>query len=401
MKSDLILITRQFPYGSKETFLESEIEIISRYFNKIIIYPATNHTKLRTLPDNVVVNDFICKDYKSKFKWIPKTIFTFDFLYFIYINKKKMRSINEIGALFKYIISYTIYKNKIRIIDTQNTSNFYYSYWYSPFVDAFCNLNLTNKTIITRVHGGDLYEERSIIGCFPNRDETISKVKEIFAISNHGVNHIKNRFNVNNVSLSRLGIFDLKIISKPSENSCFSIVSVSDIIPLKNLPLIAKSIIHFAAKHPNLKISWNHFGDGVGKKELVDIISQGKSKNLNCILNGIVKNSEVLNFYVSYPVDLLINLSESEGIPVSMMEAISFGVSLIGTDVGGVSEIVNDTTGILIDIPINIEFVSDQICAVYNSPKDRKSVRNYFLENYSAENNYSNFSNKILDLCQV
>ena len=48
--------------------------------------------------------------------------------------------------------------------------------------------------------------------------------------------------------------------------------------------------------------------------------------------------------------DLFVNMSLSEGIPVSIMEAISFGIPIIATNVGGNAEIVNDETGVLIPL---------------------------------------------------
>ena len=44
------------------------------------------------------------------------------------------------------------------------------------------------------------------------------------------------------------------------------------------------------------------------------------------------------------------NVSESEGIPVSIMEASSFGIPVIATNVGGVGEIVeNGYNGLLLN----------------------------------------------------
>jgi len=45
---------------------------------------------------------------------------------------------------------------------------------------------------------------------------------------------------------------------------------------------------------------------------------------------------------------LFINTSSSEGIPVSMMEAQSFGIPILAMDVGGVREIVGPQTGRLL-----------------------------------------------------
>ena len=46
---------------------------------------------------------------------------------------------------------------------------------------------------------------------------------------------------------------------------------------------------------------------------------------------------------------LFINVSESEGFQVSIKEALSCGLLIIATNVGGISEIVDAHVGILID----------------------------------------------------
>ncbi|MEG1497600.1 MAG: glycosyltransferase, partial [Clostridiales bacterium] len=92
---------------------------------------------------------------------------------------------------------------------------------------------------------------------------------------------------------------------------------------------------------------------------------------------------------------------ESEGIPVSIMEAISFGIPVIATDVGGVNEIVyNDQNGILLDK----DFSDNQLIEAINKfafmPNDeylkyRDNARNIWEKNYDAEKNYTEFLNEI------
>lgn len=43
-------------------------------------------------------------------------------------------------------------------------------------------------------------------------------------------------------------------------------------------------------------------------------------------------------------------MSDSEGIPVSIMEAMSFGIPVIARNVGGMSEIVNEENGLLLEM---------------------------------------------------
>lgn len=49
----------------------------------------------------------------------------------------------------------------------------------------------------------------------------------------------------------------------------------------------------------------------------------------------LLGNQLVYDFYRNNDVDVFVNLSESEGIPVSIIETISFGVPVVATDVGG------------------------------------------------------------------
>ena len=57
---------------------------------------------------------------------------------------------------------------------------------------------------------------------------------------------------------------------------------------------------------------------------------------------GQLENTAILDFYRSNPVSVFVNVSSSEGIPVSIMEAISFGIPVVATNVGGTSEAVRD-----------------------------------------------------------
>ena len=67
---------------------------------------------------------------------------------------------------------------------------------------------------------------------------------------------------------------------------------------------------------------------------------------------GFKKPQEVKSFYVQQSCDLFVNTSISEGVPVTIMEAFSVGIPVLATNVGGTSEIVDETVGGL--MPENI-----------------------------------------------
>ena len=123
--------------------------------------------------------------------------------------------------------------------------------------------------------------------------------------------------------------------------------------------------------------------------------------NLSFEIKGNVENNEILDFYNKNFVDLFFNVSETEGIPVSIMEAQSAGIPVLATDVGGTSEIVNNKNGFLIEKDFNVSSVVEIIQNYLNeSPENIKLKRNLsytnWLEKYNAEKNYTEFAQLIL-----
>ena len=56
-----------------------------------------------------------------------------------------------------------------------------------------------------------------------------------------------------------------------------------------------------------------------------------------------------MHYYEETPVSCVVNVSSSEGLPVALMEACSFGFPCIATEVGGTPEAVRDgVTGCLL-----------------------------------------------------
>ena len=64
--------------------------------------------------------------------------------------------------------------------------------------------------------------------------------------------------------------------------------------------------------------------------------------------HGYVPNAEVLAWLADARVDVVVLPSESEGLPVSLIEALACGVPAVATDVGGVAELLGDGCGELV-----------------------------------------------------
>jgi glycosyltransferase involved in cell wall biosynthesis len=146
----------------------------------------------------------------------------------------------------------------------------------------------------------------------------------------------------------------------------------------------------------NTPTRWVHFGDGPELKRVQNILVN--NQNHETIFLGRVENKIVLEYYSKNKIDLFLNLSTTEGIPVSIMEAFSFGIPVVATNVGGTAEIVNPENGFLLpenpsvnDIKIAIENV------IYHVEKRNRAYQTW-KEKYNAEKNYADFIKLIQEI---
>ena len=127
-------------------------------------------------------------------------------------------------------------------------------------------------------------------------------------------------------------------------------------------------------------------------------------KNVSYAFRGHFANYDLMQIYQKTPYHFFVNVSSSEGLPVSIMEAMSFGIPCIATDVGGTCEIVTDRrNGFLLrsDFP-----PSDlaKILTLYASAEPssydqlRKNARGDWELGFSARNNYHRFVHQLSTL---
>ena len=136
--------------------------------------------------------------------------------------------------------------------------------------------------------------------------------------------------------------------------------------------------------------------------EKVRAIAEEKLGFMQVNLMGRISNAQVLDFYKNEKIDLLINVSTTEGLPVSMMEVLSYSVPVLATDVGGVSEIIKDGyNGVLISSDFTDEELADEIQKMILSDKTerqqmRNNARQLWEENFNSKENLSKFAENLV-----
>ncbi|WP_211167690.1 glycosyltransferase family 4 protein [Pseudanabaena yagii] len=119
------------------------------------------------------------------------------------------------------------------------------------------------------------------------------------------------------------------------ENDCFKIACVARLWILdKGQDILLKVLAQDKWQNRNLQISF--FGEGIDRDALMDISTLLGIKNVR--FHGFVNN--ILDIWHHHHA--LIMPSRAEGLPIALVEAMMCGRLGIVTDVGGISEVVED-----------------------------------------------------------
>ncbi|MCL2597348.1 MAG: glycosyltransferase [Paludibacter sp.] len=401
MNNRLILLTDSFPYEVGETFLSNEMPYLSTGFNYVHIFALYGKGVPRQQAENVTVHKPFLNIHpkQQKLKLLVVGLFNLSPCWFAvedFFARKVYKRLSHLRMwLAATLIFRAAYSNKkqFKMLSSLSADNqtVVYSYWGDKlaFLIPFLKKNNPSVKSIARFHGGDLYETRRN-GYIPFRKFLLPKLDCLAPVSLDGKQYLIDTYSFiikNKIQIHRLGVFDNGLNPQWKTDNFFHLLSCSNMIPLKRIHLIVKAL-----QFIDFDIKWTHIGGGI----LYDTIqneTKNLPKNIAVNLTGTLSNNEVLNFYRHNHIDLFINVSISEGVPVSIMEALSFGVPVVATDVGGSREIVDNSAGKLLDVNVSAQDIAEIIKFFSNCRilEFRTNARNRWAERCDAEKEYSKF----------
>lgn len=350
--STLIYITGQID----NPFFLNEIEDFVKRFDEVIVlsYAETENSQYLQ----------IAQKYNFKYEILERKpcineITPFLRLFFSKDTKEEIRVASRDGHLIKKIAYICIYiLNAIKVTSHLQSYTFYddvyvYSFWLSRGAYSATVLKKQYSVIktISRAHGYDLFESRNELNYLPFRKKIANEIDEICFISKNGQDYFAKQCLLSNFKSHEHRVIHLgsrypsayREIVKSDSKIVFA--SCSSIIPLKRLDLIIDFI--FQVRTQGQEVEWIHIGDGPQKEEIERLADKILKSGFTFLRR--MNNSDVIAYYAENRIDFFINMSDNEGIPVSIMEAMSLGIPVIARNIGGVSEIVNPNTGILVE----------------------------------------------------
>lgn len=372
MNKRILIFTDSFPYGHGEAFFEPELQHLAGCFEHITILPLEKKGGVccRRLPSNVTISEPPFNRLKSKLSLLAAGMLNLSPLVSfiregvasrVFFSSYRFRTWLAHLLMIRHLLSFIKKNNLPALIKNHDLLYFYWGLRWSqvlPFLPAV----KMPKTVV-RFHGSDLYEHTSG-GYIPWRKSQLKKIDNFLTVSETGKRYLSETYNIpeEKIFLSRLGTIDYGI-NPVGESDRIRIVSCSNLYPVKRVDLLA-----VALRYCIKQVEWIHFGDG----PCMGIVEKAASllpENVIFRLAGHVSHDDLVGFFRKNYVSLFINVSSSEGVPVSVMEALSFGIPVIATDAGGTSEIVNNTNGRL--IPVDFD-PKDLAAMIENFVNDKK-----------------------------
>ena len=146
-----------------------------------------------------------------------------------------------------------------------------------------------------------------------------------------------------------------------SSKTDINIILISRLVVQKNIDLVIRAFKILNEK--NLKL--NIIGEGGEFNNLQKLIQDLEVQD-NVKILGKIDNDKISDFLRTS--DLLIQASNYEGLPHSLLEAINYNVPILSTEVGGCKDLINNgERGFIISSPPDKNLIAENISFIINN----------------------------------
>ena len=230
------------------------------------------------------------------------------------------------------------------------------------------------------------------------RNFSIKNCDLIITPSHHLKNFILNLGFKNKIEVINNGVVIPEESANIFTNDDINITVVSRLVTHKNIEKIIEAIS--ALDSPLIK--FNIIGEGPELNQLKSISLKSDLKD-NIKFHGKLE-SEDINI-ILLKTDLYIQASNYEGLPHSLLEAMSYGIPVLCTPVGECKEILgNQERGYILNLPVskeNIKTKIDEIISEKNiANKKGEEGKDLICEKYNLKNTFNLYKNLFTKLLE-
>ena len=223
------------------------------------------------------------------------------------------------------------------------------------------------------------------------RSFSIKKSDIVVTPSQHLKNFILNLGFKNKIEIINNGVFIPEENTNIFSNDQINITIVSRLVSHKNIEKIIKAISDLNSPLINLNI----IGDGPELNQLQKISLESNNKD-NIIFHGKLNRDDINHIFLKS--DIYIQASNYEGLPHSLLEAMSYGIPVLCTPVGECKEILgNEDRGYILDLPVSKNNIKSKIIEIIGEKnianKKGERGKDFINENYNLTNSFNLYKN--------
>lgn len=409
----VLLFSNSYPYdyATEQTFLKGEVEVLCKQFDRIILVPRIAKENLLPIPGGVEVETSFARSFTLGGRLVESMLAVFSNDFFTDIKNRLPSSLKPsyLRRLFSFVAGANLTRkwlqNWLKINRISENEVICNTFWFDEITMGLSLVkeNHPSLRVVSRAHGYDLYEE--LYGDWPCRPRSIELLDGLFADSDIGENYLREKYPQfkEKYRVALLGVKDPGGVAKPSEDGVLRLVSCSNFHPVKRIDLLFESVIVAAKRRLAQKIEWTHFGGAEKiREQYTQRVANEFPANAKAIFPGYQSQHELIQTYLSTPVDVFLNVSSTEGTSVAMMEAVSCGIPVIATAVGGNVEVVREKNGSLLSENPTPDEIADELLNVCNQREEwlakRKGSREVWQERYNETTNFEAFAQKLVEI---
>ena len=223
------------------------------------------------------------------------------------------------------------------------------------------------------------------------RSFSIKKSDIVVTPSKHLKNFILNLGFKNKIEIINNGVFIPEENTNIFTNDQINITIVSRLVSHKNI----KKIIRAISDLNDPLIYLNIIGDGPELNQLQRISLESNNKD-NIIFHGKLNRDDINHIFLKS--DIYIQASNYEGLPHSLLEAMSYGIPVLCTPVGECKEILgNEDRGYILDLPVSKNNIKSKIIEIIDEKnianKKGERGKDFINENYNLTNSFNLYKN--------
>jgi glycosyltransferase involved in cell wall biosynthesis len=391
----LIYFTASYPYGIAEQWKTNELNELIHHFDEITVIPysyARNFDNPKKMPQKVGLRGPLFKKDEVEVRKVHLLQLIFHKKFFLFLKEFFAKKVYQDKSRFNnwlstcinvlLLLRHPVIKEVIKKADKDTVMYFYWgrgSCEMLPFIDTS-----RFSKIFVRMHRYDLFEDEK--NYIPFRRQLLNRISIAAPSSVRGELHLKQLYPQSTALIKcfRCGTLGNGKRSNASSDKVFRIVSCSLFNPVKRVHLMIECL-----QYLEFPVLWRHIGDGPLRKEMEALVERlGMQQKF--IFEGLMDSTQIVDFYTNNEIDLFVNVSASEGVPFSIMEALSCGIPVLATNVGGTGEMVNEQVGKPVPEDISAKELAKAITELYErSPEEkeklRKSAYESYLQNWDAK----------------